>query len=312
MLRSLLLILILVTTIPSTCESTFAKSQEPPTDKEVIRWLPTDVETLVVARKPFQMPANPDRALRLQDLLTGPATDDPPGNSITLAVEACRDFKFPGGNGTNTDEGCHIYVFAKPPHMTPEKYAEKVIKIDGLDVYVSTTPVGFGSMPCYLAMPKKELIVLTSSERYMRTILRRMKEAPQDRAMPKTLAEWQFIPKNSAFYAIRHYEHQSEDPASPYSKYSDWQPSDRQAIGFAAAANEYDQDWLDFWYFSNSPEGVKFVEKRFTDYDKPGKAVEVKPLSNQSWHLRISSAGEGRRHVVLIHLMALLGHTPYF
>lgn len=285
-------------------------------DHKIINWVPTDVETLVVATKPFIVKKYSEtepnlslHCLTLARLLYQKSSLE--GKTVLVAIEACRDFWYPGGNDTNIDEGCHIYLFRESINLSLNELPGKIVRLDGVDVVKDTVDVGAGSMESYLAQPTKNVLVLASSERYMRTILRRMKIKSSDRAMPESLPEWKYVSKNASFYALRHYDKTSQDPMSPYPKGSMWDAygvADKEAIGFAVSSSSYTPSTLSFWYLSNNPAGVDTVAQMFSD-DGARKDVTSKLVSNNCWKVEVSS--KNRWHT-LLQVMAMLGHTPYF
>ncbi len=288
----------------------------------MIDWLPTNVETLLVAKKPFTVKAESQdqpifqlRELVIGNIKEGDTLDTKGllGKTILIGIEACRDFRFPGGNDTNTDEGCHIFLFKEPLNFKVEDLPGTILTIDDTNVVNNSEKVGLGTTQSYIALPQKNLLVETSSENYMRTILSRMKSRAGKRAMPASLQEWQFVSKDAAFYALRHYEKISADPMSPYDKHSMWDAcgrADKQAIGFVVSADDYHPEILNFWYFSKNPKGIKTLETVFRG-DEP-RTVKTKRLFDNCWKLEVAAAGQDRSWLTFVNLMALLGRTPYF
>lgn len=291
-------------------------------EESIIKWLPPNVETLVVARKPYryrkysQKELDSISYLDLRHLPGAPPilTKSQINKTILLNIEAARDFRYPGGNDSTIYEGCHICLFEKPHNIDLDKYSDQIHLIEGFRVAQKQLPVGFGSMESFVAIPMKNLTIWTTSKQYMQTVLRRMKSSPEDRAMPKTLAEWRGVKQDAKFYAIRHYSKASQDDMSPYSKASIWNNHGYggayKAEGFSFSTKCYRPSKIDFWFFSSSPKDIKTIEI-VLGRDAPD-SLKKKQLDENTWMFSVRSESSDRWYSTIINLFALLGHTPYF
>lgn len=319
MLIRLLIVAFLLAASPAYAKDLFLPSSL--TDDEIISWLPTDIETLVVAKNPPPLPEDEDKAEKENKNLPDLRWDAPygfsghkPKETVLLAVEGSKNFQVPNGNECSMGEECYILVMKEGPiarYQAPVKYR---YKYKGISVDVKSTTHGSDDIELFEASPRKNILVMTTSKEYMQTVLTRMSKRHKDRAMPPDLPEWKYVSRDSVFYVIRHFAKQSDDPMSPYCKDTLWERDkirDRRAIGFVVAAPNYRPSPVKLWYLSNSSTGIKILQRLIHNGTGPlySKCDQV---AQNCWELQFNLPTQNDWMDFTIHLIALEGHTPYF
>ncbi len=195
----------------------------------VLRWLPEDTETLVVARS-VTLP-DPGGAPDWQSFGLGLACEDlslesgkpfelkpPRGRKIECIVRGARNFESVSSFGSLRSESCAIIVFENDLGDAGRKWTESLRKaakavrsLVGREVFVfpSTTIMEpwFKETEwqgTYLVLLKPNVVLCATSDRYLESVLRRANEAPRSRALPDNLPEWKQVDFDAPVWMLRH------------------------------------------------------------------------------------------------------------
>jgi len=302
-------------------------------ENELIGYLPTDVETLIVSKKPYQlkyfgvgktwveMQELMEKAKRQKheddyrtlpiNVALGFADDELgrglSGKTVLFGIEGSKRFRAPHGNAGSRYDGCHLCWFKESIREEVDqainRFPKRIVHISEEAVNVMSVKWGFESVDIFIATPKKNLLVVTTDQTDMETVLNRMKTKQSNRALPASFPEWSSISSDSSFYAIRHFNKFSEDDMSPYCS-SLWE--DPSAVGFAICASTYRPMKQVLCYYSKNPSGHKAFAGLFKEV-----YVSDKKISEHCSQIQIPiRTPEEAMHFDFI-FGALLGHMPY-
>jgi hypothetical protein len=307
---------------------------------EVLWWLPSDTETVMVARGPFTIAdvdprgpeaMDPKNALRLSTMMNLPfhaQRDLIGGREVGLSISGARRFRR-GDAATGMKipcDGAEIVVFRDDlgplgdKLLVPGKETKHRIEmIAGHRVWVvedeHPDPAIKRAELHYLARPKPNVLVHATDHDYLVSVLDRMAKRAATRAMPADLPEWTSIDPSASFWCIRHYDRKQgpTDPTSPFARLKPAEvavPLDEQAVGVVVTFPPDEPKTLRLTYLRGEvkvPDGYQqfWGRQGFEKFcqirtDRPGR-VEV------SFPLAALSKPEGRSSVMYL-LMAVLGH----
>jgi hypothetical protein len=242
------LIIFLALGISAHCGSIAAGEDAPPRTlspllEPILRWLPEDTETLIVAQacEIFASRATAENELvipSLQPMVCGLAFGESDfvaegkclrplaGRKVKLAATGSRNFERVSSFGSLRCEGCTFIVLDEP---LPEagagwtqllgKEAKEVRRLLGRDVFVFPSPTEME--PCvkphrwqgaYFVLLKPDTILCATSDRFLEEVLRRVDAAPITRALPEKLTEWKHVDATAPVWMLRHI-HQSQQGA---------------------------------------------------------------------------------------------------
>jgi hypothetical protein len=202
----------------------------PPHVERVLRWLPEDTETLIVARSVTLLHPGPDVAYTWEDfgaylatcnldlVADGKLSKPLLSRKMEYVVHGARNFDSVSSFGSLRSESCAIVVFeadlgdaGKEWTESLRKAAKSVRTLVGREVFVfpSTTVMegGFKETPwqgTYFVLLKPNTLLCASSDRYLESVLRRMDDTPGTRALPDNLPEWKHIDFDSSVWMLRH------------------------------------------------------------------------------------------------------------
>jgi hypothetical protein len=258
--------------------------------KTILNWIPTDTETLVVTKGPYQIEVRDEdnpRRLPLMKYLEG-ISYSPLGNArkggylkklqgqeIALAVEGARAFRSPKSLGLWPYEGCHILVFSRELGATGDALrkawradAVKVHKIEGHDVYSFEQKLEEDVWKFFFAQPAANVLLCATDQQYITELLKRMERPGEKRAFPDDLPEWKHADINARCWAIRHYgkPREVEYAEAPLSV-------DPQAVGLAfnytPNPKEAAKTSVSIKYLSASKRAREIATKAWTYFDQP-------------------------------------------
>jgi hypothetical protein len=230
----------------------------------VLSWLPVDTETVVVADLPkgsvlkardFRQrnDQNPNTVLSLREITAlfessplsflrmqdGAFATLVGEHKLALAVEGSRHFRPPHGLGEMSFEGCEIAIFADSlgsPQSLLARYGKSRTRqeqIEGELVNVFEEKMEEDVWTILMALPEPNVLLIASDRGYLKEVLQRMKGAPQNLALPPSLAEWKYVNRHAPFWGVRHYDRSQADldPTSPFRGSKSANTPDDRAIG---------------------------------------------------------------------------------
>jgi len=203
----------------------------------VLRWLPTDTETLIVA-KDFTLPDYPRRRSNKhvgfahvgRSLAVGPRPEPLKeglaNQRVRWAIHGGRNFDVVSAFGTVRQEGASIIrLEAELPEEKIQdlrnrlrSVATDVRSLSQHEVYVF--PPNRDEMESwvklkpwqgkYVVLPDRRTLITASSDAYLKQVLDRMIGAPRDRALPPDLSEWKHVDLTAKAWLLRHLPESSE------------------------------------------------------------------------------------------------------
>lgn len=184
-----------------------------PTVEEVISWLPTNTETLLVARKPGQMSevgGNDPMPKEVRYLLTVglPGRDSGKAKiAYDFVVDGSRKFRPPKSLGIWLYQGCKIIGLQPAEHARLRKLYTKnarSLKIGNQEVFQLSQKLEQDTWTYQIAF--LDGIMLCATDRgYLTEVLNRRKGPKTTRALPETLPQWKYIDKQAPLWAVRNF-----------------------------------------------------------------------------------------------------------
>ena len=200
-----------------------------PTFEQALSWFPSNTETLTIAEA-FDVPqmlkppqeiatgfADPFRAGLFEGFGNVIAVEALIGHRVSLALQGERNFDVVSAFGSWRREACSIFFFeqdlgtvwniiVKPLRAK----ATKVRSMVGHEVFqFPSTTVMESSFKLkkwqglFVVRVEPNVLMIASSDRYLEDLLRRRDSKPKERALPKTLPEWQHVDQSTPFYMVR-------------------------------------------------------------------------------------------------------------
>jgi hypothetical protein len=243
-------------------------------------WLPSDTETVFVAKGPFTLPAAfpthepvTDKAtdqevdlwlqclpIALLDIGKGHLLRQLKGQQVDVAIEGSRHARPPAGLGEQPYEGAAIVVFDPGSQITPNTVLEslqgesiRTEEIQGTHVLVFQETMEEDLWTTYVAFPEKDVLVVATNRDYLEEVLTRRKSGDaQKRALPDSLPEWRLIDQKARYFGMRHYDRNQakSDPSSPFGGKKAANFPDERAIGFAFSIGTTNPRRVTMTYFS--------------------------------------------------------------
>src|SRR5262245_20635377 len=191
---------------------------------EVIDWLPTTIETMIVATRPIdpgRRPTGPNDVSALGWFVVGPIASREheelfrtlTGSHIRFIVEGSRAFRRPdGGLGLGRYEGVRALVFEEGDGAAIDRFMTRLATSGGLATSVSgfdATRLNWHSenadWSAFVARPRSDVLLVATAETILAETLDRIRRGGSGRALPGALPEWSGVDKTAPFWAIRHY-----------------------------------------------------------------------------------------------------------
>ncbi len=195
-----------------------------PTIARVFQWLPEDTETLIVARS-VNLP-DPDPNMSWQELGAYLTPEDDIGKrleslrnrKLECVVSGSKNFDVVSSFGSLRGESCSIFVFENDLGDVAKKWTENLRKqaktvrslLDHeVFVFPSTTVMEPWMKPTewqgtYYVLLNPRTLLCATSDRYLESILQRVKNVPKARALPESLPEWKYVDFNAPVWMLRH------------------------------------------------------------------------------------------------------------
>jgi hypothetical protein len=201
-----------------------------PTDVErLVKWLPEDTETLIVARS---ITFNPPKWEHMKGwsvyanfLLTNDidVAGDPlaplRGREISLAVQGARNFDVVTKFGGLRGEHCTVFSLSNPleaggrdltEHL--RRHAASVRSMGGRDVFTFASAIlrqhEFKPLPwegSYFVVLDPKTVLHATSDRYLAEVLARVTKAVPGRALAGSLPEWRHVDLTAPAWVLRHF-----------------------------------------------------------------------------------------------------------
>jgi hypothetical protein len=299
---------------------------------EVIGWLPTTIETMIVATLPFDpghRPMGPNDVSAFGWFAVGPIASREheelfralTGSHIRFVVEGSRAFRRPGGGlGLGRYEGVHALVFEEGDGAAIDRFMTRLATSGGLATSVS----GFDAArlnwrsenadwSSFVARPRSDVLLVATAENILAETLDRIRRGGSGRALPEDLPEWSGVDKTAPLWAIRHYSRDDEglDPTSPLttSRRAANEP-DTLAVGLAVTIAGDTSPHLAVHYYSGSPQALS-IAQRFWEHPAEGlnPLFEVGP--NRSVRISAAPTRPEAWTMLWLVLLAALGHAIY-
>jgi hypothetical protein len=192
---------------------------------QLLRWLPEDTETLIVARSvtlPERPPKKPEDANWLDfgvglatgdlDLVAdGKAAERLRGRKIEHVVNGARDFRAVGTPGSLCSESCAIIVFEEDLGDAARVWSEMLRKratfvrtLSRREVFVFPPLTARCRGATYLVLLSPDTVLCATDVGYLASVLRRVDEVPASRALPDDLPEWKRVDFEAPVWMLRH------------------------------------------------------------------------------------------------------------
>lgn len=230
--RSLLVYLAATIASAFNLQAAADPNKELPSDVErLIKWLPEDTETVVVARSIILGdPAIPNikkwsnigiiAVMEGLNLARGKHLAPLSGRQVELAIRGSRNFDVVTSFGGLRSENCTIFSFAKDLDGSGKalmidslrKHADSVKLLVGREVFVFPSTISeepWIKQPAwegaYFVLLDPKTLLYATSDRYLAEVLERIDHLPKTRPLPDTLPEWKQVDLKSKAWILRHY-----------------------------------------------------------------------------------------------------------
>lgn len=271
--------------------------------EQVLSWLPADTETVMAANGPFPLPD-----LSEEEKQPGTKEADDIGDTfkvfplglfgfnkgvlgkyfkdekVLFALEGSRKFRNPSGLGEGPFQGCNIAVFSEDITAQANSFLTnasgtilRTEQIEGQQVAVFQEKLEEDLWTTFVAFPKPNIAIAATDEEYLREVLARINGKRGGRALPESLAEWKYVNRHAAFWAIRHYDKAgaSTDPTSPFAGNASGLLADDQAIGLAFSFDPGISKTATIAFLSGDKNMLPKVQKRFAPVESETGAKEM-------------------------------------
>lgn len=201
-----------------------------PTDVErLVKWLPEDTETLIVARsmtldKPkweamtgWSVYANFLMANHID--VAGASFAPLRGRDVSLAVQGARNFDVVTKFGGLRGEHCTVFILSTPleaggrdltEHL--RRHAASVRSMGGRDVFKFPSAIrregGFKPLSwegSYFVVLDPKTVLHATSSRYLAEVLDRVTKPAPGRALAESLPEWRHVDLTAPAWVLRHF-----------------------------------------------------------------------------------------------------------
>lgn len=257
---------------------------------DILNWLPTNSETLVVANGPFVLraPNVEDDEMSFLDVtrlllcrVPEPICRKLDGQRVRIALEASRRYAWPrAGLGAMEYEGCLIIEFDESARAAVNQAVgdfiqatEKKKKINGTVIASIDLNEDSKGWTYYVALPRMNLLVCASHQDLLSQVLERMNGGYANRAFPESIPEWEHVDRNAPLWAIRHYrsDYAEFDPSSPLRPKSAANEPDSKAIGFVFWYQATPESRATCRYLSGSADGMQLLKN---GWDSPSNGFK--------------------------------------
>ncbi len=140
------------------------------------------------------------------------------GRKVEYIVHGARNFEGVSSFGSLRSESCTIIVFESDLGDAAREWTEglrrgakSIRTMIGREVFVYPSPTPMEPwghetrwQGAYFVVLKPNILLGASSDRYLESVLRRVDEAPGDRALPDNLPEWRHVDFDAPVWMLRH------------------------------------------------------------------------------------------------------------
>jgi len=243
---------------------------------EALRWLPPNVESLLVQQAPVPIegdnflaafagrPVLPYTLGRLMAVNHGETYKRLSGQMVRLIVAGVSNLHGGSGGipGAMPDaDAAYIYFLAQP--VETELFGPPAMMVVDHPVWrgLSTRGPALPRVPgveqntrqedeTWLSLPRSDVIIVATKRELLTNILARI-EHSVDRALPDNLPEWANVDRKAPFWGIRHYANPGSpgDETNPLNSADQQGPSDKLAVGVTAGFYP-DRETVEICYLS--------------------------------------------------------------
>jgi hypothetical protein len=302
--------------------------------EQLLAWLPTDTETIIVTRGPFKIESGkrndetPDLPKMLEGMALGPLAslgrgrfvNHLKGQAVTLALEGSRAFRPPRDLGLMPYQGCDIVVFQQDIGSAGDALMKALqegggntIKLLGHEVAVREEKWEIDTWTIFITRPKPNILLCATDKGYLEEVLKRMDKPGEGRALAAALPEWKHANTKARFWALRHYEkkYAATDPTSPLTtdKRAANQP-DPQAIGTVFTFDPAKDAQPKMTYLSKNPQALAIATKGWT-YPHEGLSPKIHEIMPGVVEIRVDLKERRTIQMFVLVLITSFGHGVY-
>jgi hypothetical protein len=306
--------------------------------EEVIWWLPSDSQTLIVRQTPrtvgaFRSKGNDSLRAAEESQITelgilGSLCDGEllallAGLKVVLQVEGSRKFRAPIGLGPTRFEGVQIFRFQDRLGDIGTRLKDSLTKrasrtevIGGQSVAVFDQRVERTSWTFYVSIPEPDLLVCATDRATVVDVYRRKTVRAHKRALPPELPEWRFLDPAAGLWAIRHFDPEDsfDDPTSPLANatHGGVNVPDKQAVGLLCYYAPEKKRVAHLIYFSSNSNSMNLAQSFWSQVPR-GKEPLVRRLATDAVEMQFSFEAVDRQIETdfLSKLSSALGHTVF-
>jgi hypothetical protein len=298
---------------------------------EALNWLPSDVETVIVANGAVGIPTGiggkPSFQTALELLPLGLASrvhgglcaQAMQGHRVDVALEGSRRYRAPRGEGMMRYEGCQIIRFAAPAQGAVQRAAAmclakapESIAIGDARVAVFRERWGTDEWTLLVSSPRPSVLLVATDRAFIEEVLGRIARAGAERALPDGLPQWRHVDTDALVWAIRHYRKESaeNDPSSPLRPRGGANVPDPGAIGLTFG---YDGETARVRYLTGAADALQVVSKGWL---RPAHDLSpaVKEVERGVIEVSLPIAGASKERdarMFVFTLLAYLGHGVF-
>jgi hypothetical protein len=302
---------------------------------QILEWLPSDTETVIVSRGPFQVHI-PDREAGANGPQLVPVLEILPatflttrkgalmkpliGQTIALAVEGSKRFRSPRQLGMMPFDGCQFIVFQNKLGSAGDEFiailrkAGKVEQIEGHEVVAIDEKIEEDVWHLLFARPRPDLLLCATDRGYLIEVFRRMQRKAAISAFPASLPEWKQVDTQARFWAIRHFRAGNvNDVTSPFQGGTGGpNPLDRQAVGLTFSYDPNQGTVARIRYLSGNKDALPLTREAWNlpRMNLASKPPEVRQLGPDVVEILLQTKGKDASGF-LFALMTALGHAVF-
>ena len=292
---------------------------------ELLSWLPTDTETVVVTQTPATRRNGPlFGVLNLEQIHFGDSTSETTakrqlrGFRVKASVEGSRHFRAPSGLGETRYEGATLFVLDRPIGSRSsavmselKKGSEGVISVEGIDVVQVREKLEDDVLTFYITIARPDIVIVATDREYLADVLRRRATREGPPALPTALPEWRWVDVNAPYWAIRHYrrDHVDDDPTSPFVHDAAAGEFDDGATGLTSYVTA-DGRTIVAQYLSTSGTAEAVANRMWKNPDE-GVDATVRRAGNDVIEVRFTARDTDHLRRFFFFLFAALGHAIF-
>ncbi len=299
---------------------------------QILKWLPVDTETLVVANGPFELPVPQNEIQPFVELTRslsyslvtqihgGRLAKQLQGTKVLIAVEASRRFISPKSLGMMPFEGCQILKFDDSDHDVVQaaiescfERASKTVQIGDTKTAVLERELGNDEWSLLVAQPQRGVLICATNQSFLEQIIERMKRENPDRALPDNLPIWGHVNFDASVWGMRHYrkDFADTDPTSPLSPQAAANVPDSLAIGLVFWFDTKGETVAKVRYLSGAKDAAQLVTQGWQNPHE-NLAPIIKQIEPGVIEITASfGEDDNSLNMFMFVLLAYLGHAIY-